>query len=713
MTDGSGVLAWKQIDEFASALKDHFNESEFRKVVRAMDGDPDDVMRMGTTFPESLTAYVTDLSRRRLVDKLVKAASETNHAFKWPVDPPPPPPAPKRAKRTYQLGHDEQSRGNVPGLSYGKLGAIHMHVDGSRAQELFDNIVERHKKDMLHSEMSHIVDSCAGPQRNVWLWDQTYKAHTPGLQDGVEGLDAFSTTRLFGGPKPPSQKECLSMRATIRDVLTDLYHYEESGGVLELERVVATVDESGKVTMADPFELEPTDISALLDDGALLFKQERFRSKTYELHFSVNISRCLEDKPGVVQSEQPLELQELVDACERRGIPIGGWFLFFDAERWAYRSNAFAEEVAEVELRRIWQALREELQTRLGTGGNWTIRLLAERCLALWRCPLKEKKTNKSILTVRELAEWEASVDDGDFWVVAPNFLGDQDEAVKSAMKQNLGRGVHYTYFLRSNADAMRWLAFKTDLENEKYNVKDQLKACVISFGKWNQLGNRFEFIANPGTDKQSAMQLMVDELSQKVYAGSPMGPRLIETAVGVLKPLLDARPRGELREVLETLNIDSMAVMYFRFSDELCPTVAESFDKNLAIAISKSQGEVFSSDADCLVVGFPGRGEAVSRAVNFTSKLKSMISPDGYAAQPLTIGIDCGHVQRATRSYGMEWEGSAVKGASDTLKLAMDTLKLAPSVFLSKNAADELRKKETRPQLKRIRDDLYELETD
>lgn len=715
MNEGSGFLTWKQIDELTTALLDAFSQTDFEGIALALDRDPDEVTPRGMVFREGLLRFVTAASRQNWVRRLVEVAHETNKTFTVP--PFLLQKSGAAEKRSFPPGDDEESQENVPGLSFDRIGAIHMHVDGPYAQEVFEKLRDRHTEENYLSEVSHVVDHCSGPQRNISLWTQTYRAHTPGSQQEEESFDSFLTTRLTEGPEPPSRKLCFGFRSTIRDVLGDLHHHKLAGCVVELERVVGTVDETGRVKMADTESWELRDACPDFDDDALLFRAAQVRDKIYELHFSLNIERCSPDKPGVLEQEPPLELDTLVKVCRRANISVGGWFLFFDSERWAYRSNAFASGVLASDLESKWKMMRAQLAKELRPGRNWSLRLLAEKCLTLWRTPLT--KLDESTYTVHDLAAWEKSVKGGHFWVVAPNFLGDQEDSVKRAMLANIRKGVRYTYFLRTNADAMRWLKFKSDLLDLELSVKNHLRAYIVTFAKWFELRNRFGFIANPGTDEEHAMHLKVDERTQKIYGGSPMGKEDARQVVKVLQPLLDAEPVGEWREVVERVNVESMAVLHLKYSPRRCPSLESTFDKDLAIAISKCQGEVFSSDSNSLVVGFIGRADAVNRAVRFTKELRSIIHRTGDQFEPRTqgdgnptidgeaptVGIDCGTVERAIRSYGMQWEGAAVTGALETLKLAQH-----PGVFLSKGAADQFRADDAAPILKPISEQLYEI---
>ena len=704
LNEGSGVLSWKQIEELTAALATAFRQPDFEDIVLSLNKDPDDVVPRGMLFKQGLRRFVTEASKGGWVRRLVSVARDANANFAAPAflllaD------APERGH--FPPGDDEETRGGIPGLSFDRLGAVHMHVDSPQAQEVLEKLRDRHLEENYPSEVSHVVRHRSGPQREVSLWSQTYQAHTPGATQGTERFDTFLTTRFTEGPGAPTRKQCFGFRSTIREVLTDLQHHKLAGCVVELERVVGTVDETGRTTMADTANWRLGDSCPDFDDDALLFRPEPIREQLYELHFSLNIARSSAETPGVVEEKLPLELDALLKLCQEANISVGGWFLFFDSQRWAYRSNVFTSVVLESDLKRRWTEMRTQLERLLGPGKNWSLRLLAEKCLALWRTPLT--RLDDSTYTVHDLAAWENKVTGGHFWVVAPNFLGDQEASVRRAMLANIRKGVRYTYFLRTSADAMRWLKFKNDLMDRDLAVKSHLRAFVVTFAKWYELRDRFGFIANPGTDQEQAMHLKVDERTQKIYGGSPMGKEDARQVVKVLQPLLDVEPVGEWREVVERSNVESMAVLHLKYTPRRGPSFESTFDKDLAIAISRSQGEVFSSDASSLVVGFSGRTEAVCRAVRFTKELRTILQKFGESPvlddESPTIGIDCGTVERAIRSYGMQWGGAAVRGAREILGLVE-----RPGVFLSKGAAAQFQGEEAIAALKAINDELYEI---
>ena len=63
--------------------------------------------------------------------------------------------------------------------------------------------------------------------------------------------------------------------------------------------------------------------------------------------------------------------------------------------------------------------------------------------MTVWRAPLQLQRAG--LRSVRELISWERSVPAlREFWVVLPNFLGDQHEEMWQTMERNLNGGVRY-----------------------------------------------------------------------------------------------------------------------------------------------------------------------------------------------------------------------------------------------------------------------------
>jgi effector-associated domain 1 (EAD1)-containing protein len=598
---------------------------------------------------------------------------------------------------SYELREEFRGVPGVHGLSHGKMGSIHLHVDGgAHAHVLILNLLKQHREEDYVCDINQVDLFVPGPQRTK-EWEETYKVHTPGHVE--EELTFFSTTRLFDGPCVPNRKQWAQIRAKTRDALTSMHHHSSGGLVVELERVVGSVDANGSVTMATPLALPSLELHHIFEPNSILFKPpgNAMQQTMYELHISVDFPRTPE-KP-------PVDLNAMLDVSKRAGSAVGGWFLFYATDRWAYRSNGFTTQLSEDGLKEKWSRFRQALSAVVAADkSEFSLKLLAEESLGVWKSPLQ--KYVESVRTVRDLADWEQNIsEDGQFWVIAPNFLGDQDDRVRAAMLVNFGKRIKYTYFLKSSADARRWLEFKAEMVQSSAEAKDLMQAIVISFAKWERLRDRFAFIANPGTSQQQAMLLKVDEFSQRIYAGSPMSVDEGEKVVNMLKPLVDAEQVREWRQVVGTRGLQTMAVVHIRYAADAAERTGDQFDKDLAIAISRFQGEVFASDARTVVLGFEGSPEAVSRAIRFMRKLRAA-RPEESASNISTVAIDYGGVQRAIRSFGMQWEGEAVEGARKTLSLAAER----PGIFLSARAADGLRSYEILPSsdLEQIGAELY-----
>jgi hypothetical protein len=117
-----------------------------------------------------------------------------------------------------------------------------------------------------------------------------------------------------------------------------------------------------------------------IDSADVGFK--RSHTLPLEVHYAFNIP-----KEGALQkSVLPLSLEQLLEDCIALGIPVGEWLLFEKADRWAYRSNMFAE--ADVTLHSVIEQ-RIKLANYLNRFPfSHSIWAMVEQVPGVWKMPL-------------------------------------------------------------------------------------------------------------------------------------------------------------------------------------------------------------------------------------------------------------------------------------------------------------------------------------
>ena len=431
--------------------------------------------------------------------------------------------------------------------------------------------------------------------------------------------------------------------------------------------MVGNVDVEGKVSMAADEAIDRAARRRLLDPEQLLFSPnyppngDGDAGLWYELHFSLDIPKRGE--------EPPVALERLNALSEEAGIAVGGWFLFQDAERWAYRSNGFETMVSAAGMEQAWRAFKTRLDapdSRLAP--DYRLRLLAEESLAVWKSPLR--KSWPDVMTVPELASWEGSVASlSEFWVVAPNFLGDSESAVARAMLYNFGRGARYVYFLRSNADARRWLSFKAAMRSY-LGDEPAMEAYIVEFQDEYWTGN-MAFIANPQPQEgepREAVQLRTDGRSRRIIWGRKMTPLQIDK---LCDRLLGGMRNGSVRrwEHVEAVNRQTrLAALCVRFPTPLTDSAFDDFDELLADKVSANQGEVIENGSAGVLATFQMASGSVTAALRCAADLIGELRKKGGAVEAL-YGIDAGDAKAVVRANGTVWKGLAVEGCKQLVE--------------------------------------------
>jgi hypothetical protein len=410
-----------------------------------------------------------------------------------------------------------------------KLGTYHVHIDGDDQAHIESLMGELGQE--FPSKVNRITGKpVPGPQRDDPDFDETYRYHTPGSLEN-EDFSVFSTTML--GASSKLRPEAIDTLKHIITVVT-----RKTGPIVELERVVATIDEEGAWTEVELIP-DPPDLWKLSDEC----DYPRLSTFPIEIHHAIDIP-----KKGLLPPLSPTE-------DIPKGPNIGGWFLFEKKDVWAYRSNQFADwsdyehyaKDGDARLRKFLVELHER-------GVEATLRTLVEQVLGIWR--REDELRRKDFKSVPDLARWEMACPE--FWVIAANFLGDKSPDVKNAMVQNLKRKVTYTYFVRSYADVFRLNMLRNELENElcerirgglrreeAHEVVCKQIRCVLVSGIDSSLKQLLEpdyFICPRGTDDRAVE-------GYKLQRGAIGGQRIDEdqakNIIEVLSPLLQQKVEG------------------------------------------------------------------------------------------------------------------------------------------------------------------------
>lgn len=575
-----------------------------------------------------------------------------------------PEPGPARVDDT------SESPIGIDGLSH-RIGSIHLHVDGVQARIFVEDLVSRHKAGGRDAELAWVVGSVPGPQRGEMVMQDVYGLHDP------EGLDFFSTTQLHAGPSLPTQAQRRALSLEVHDILCDLHDQGVAGAVVELERVVGKVDHHGVAEMAAELEMRGT--SATLETLPALQFFAPFNTPNpkpaglakYELHFSLDLDK----EPHA--ERPPVELEDLVALSAKAGVELGGWFLFHDERRWAYRSNAFVPSVSDMALRMRWERLRRALdESPRKALARGRLRLVAEEAMTVWRAPLQLQRAG--LRSVRELISWERSVPAlREFWVVLPNFLGDQHEEMWQTMERNLNGGVRYTYFLSSNADAKRWLTFRDKLAQRGVKGAQRLMtAYVVAFDAEGPLAGFAAFVANPGRAGAEGYELTIDGSTNRVLYGMAMQAPRIDEVVAALSNATRNSALTDWHLVQPTgpdVTLTAVCVkLVDRPADDELDALIDGLDNCLARLASQHGGSVELYGGRSITVVFVGNRTELGLAVQFVRRVLDETrggTVDGLRCA-LRIGMAHGTARLTARASGRIWNGPAIRAAHRVLDL-------------------------------------------
>jgi hypothetical protein len=227
-----------------------------------------------------------------------------------------------------------------------------MHLDGGGSPTVAFGMLKRLERMGAVGKINTIIASVAGPQRQ--LMPDVYASHTPATGDGTERFEYFSTVSLG------SRENAIQL---LRQVLPDVA--AQPGVVLEVERVVARIDDAGRLT---PSEVTHGSSIDAADVGIAPSPTARF-----EVHHAFDI-------PFEGVTDLPIDLAQLLRDTSP-DVVVGGWFCFARKGFVSYRSNAFTDRIAATDVQREHAALAAYLQTR---HHGCRIRTVVEEVLGIW-----------------------------------------------------------------------------------------------------------------------------------------------------------------------------------------------------------------------------------------------------------------------------------------------------------------------------------------
>jgi len=454
--------------------------------------------------------------------------------------------------------------------------------------------------------------------------------------------------------------------------------------VVEVERVLGVV-RNGEWK-------KPVDLIASLDEA--IVGHEALETHPIEIHLAFDLPKSSFSSNGV----PTLNLPELFEETDSSGLTVGEWFLFDKGKFWSYRSSRFLELDSFEEVAHDDHALMSDwLYQRFGSNvKSWT---LIEQILGLWktgesgrvRYSAAKKHGGSRIfgekLTLPQLGRWEQSFSRLDhFWGVVPNFLGDTNPEIETAMLTNLrNRKTIYTYFLYSYADLQRLKAFRKTLETKlKRNLSDQIRPVILTRrpDANAQLSGEY-FIANPNHHKCEGYRLERNS-GRHFTGGTRLSREECQVAVAALSPLLNHSIQGFRPEII--LRSVSEPILAIAFTDleksvetrnktprAIWDKMMEDYDQLIATETSRAEGEVIKALGDGYLLKFPSTKAGFDFAVRVQKGLDRYNATRVSARHRLPnqrIALDCGQLRRVQRSHGSDLEGRILSRCARVMEL-------------------------------------------
>lgn len=260
---------------------------------------------------------------------------------------------------------------------FSEIDTLHMHIDtANEFGQLQERIDNKLVADQRQYKQIIIKQSLRGPQTEIQEFKETYKAHNP-----ISAEDASFTYFVSVGltssanvSDTEKKQEAINYVASWMSIIIP-----EEKTTLEVERVVAKIDYQGIYTDICNGQLGSFSQTSF-DDFADVIEQRTMisneHSKPCEIHHYLDFDKKNND-------QAPLELNTLLDLCDKNGITVGGWFVFDSDSEWLYRSNLFAERSNVIDIaKRQDQLLRAAISN---TFKNVRIKTVVEDILGIWK----------------------------------------------------------------------------------------------------------------------------------------------------------------------------------------------------------------------------------------------------------------------------------------------------------------------------------------
>jgi hypothetical protein len=536
-----------------------------------------------------------------------------------------------------------------------QLEQLHLHIDGSGRlnwKEITTKLSDWH----FEFKTAEIRDCSAGPQRSIK--PDIYGRHTPERQ-GVEDFSFLITAKLNTGEKSNIDK--------IPELLKLLSAYP--GSVVEIEKEVGFIN-----TKALSF-IDFTDLTA----NPISLPNFVVEQNLLEVHHQIDIPNEIGDT-----DTSPLDFKLLLELSREAEMEVGGWFLFERSERWSYRSNSFLQlETLDHynEFLRQYKSFNKLLHKVAPSARH---RMLVEQVLGIWKADgIGPSTTNYPAqygrsLTRQDLGRWEKEFENlEEFWVVAPNFLGDRFDEFFEAMRYNLWERnppTKYFYFLSSFTDLQRLRQLVDQLSKKIERDVKEINAVVF----WNEKivrdlppGIERSFIANPQDPKSRAGYTLDGENN-----GVEMGIYQLQQHVDKLRPLTNHHFQSINVKVSRdtTISTHNLSVMYTALIDypKKKEKLIRDYDMIIAEEVSKANGDVVNTAALAGYIAlFDNTSFASMCAEAIQYELNKYFDDKKIEARHI-IALEQSSVTRIWRAHGIDYIGNAIQAVESLAKLAM-----------------------------------------
>ena len=538
-----------------------------------------------------------------------------------------------------------------------EIGSCHLHIDSGDNCD-FNSVREALTYRDFSVKEARIRRWIEGPQR-VRQTD-IYEVHTPEKQKSEVFSQLITAERDAGQVRNEDISHILSLIS------------KYPGTVIEVEKKVFSINQEGK------WSGRLTDDDSMLNSFSLP-SNSTIAKDLLEVHHQIDIKR------NSNSDDEPLSLDDLRQLSVETGLNVGGWFLFERERRWSYRSNSFLPlSTAKHEFLRQYHLFKEVLEQHLHQNNlKASHRMIVERVLGIWKVDALSPQDSfitsdppsgtAEHLERRKLAEWEQNIADlKDFWVVAPNFLGDRFPEFKRAMHYNLTvrqPPTKYVYFLSSQTDLHRLRKLISELSAE---YGEDLGNNFDAFIFWDKPSipfplNRNYFIANPLDPNCRDGYTLNTGKKEVIRAKKIFNWNDVETFIQSLLLLLQSESSWQdiyLKKVSASPKIkeEVLSVMRTRLIDnpknydmEEWEQRVINYDMIVAEVVSQNNGNVVKATVSLgYIATFPNARLAVECAQELQKELGD--SP------PHIIALDHGTVSRVWRAQGVDYIGKSIQ---------------------------------------------------